>query len=1383
MGSEVSQAEAQGEHSSVIGGRYHVQQVLGRGGAAVVYRVSDSVLGRDVALKRLVVSGDGKLAKQTAGLFEQEFHTLAQLSHPRVIEVYDYSVDEVGPYYTMELLDGTDLRERSPLPWQTACQLLFDVCSSLALIHSRRLIHRDVTPRNIRTTQDGHAKLIDFGSMMPMGSSTLIVGTPPYLAPEALFCSMLDARSDLFSLGATLYHSLTGRPAYPARTLADLPELWTNTLAPPSSLVEDLPRALDDLVMSLLSFEPAMRPASAFEVMERLQGIAGIEHAEPVSVSRAYLSTPVLAGRDEALGSLRRETERALGGHGRGLVIQGESGLGRSRLLDACVVHAKLRGATVLRAGASSAGSEDFTVARALVDQLLESLPDIALSSAQAEGVSELLLREGPNGKATLADIAAKTLDRFAVQSALTRWFLRISETSALTLAVDDVHRIDEASLTLLAALVSQANRKRLLVVVTLALGTPATAPRPLEVLCGPSTKLTLLPLTPENSLALFTSVFGDVPNVAPISDAIHQVSAGNPRVSMDLAQHLADRGVIRYRGGVWTLPARVEDSDLPSSAAEALRARLASISDRARSLAEMQALAAHEAFTREDYLCLASVQATEVDRAISELVAEQVLASDGRIYTLAHRGWVSALTADLVETDARNRHAALVALYATRPGFAAIRHLFAAGLDQQGLDALAEKMRTMSPEHAFDDAYLSAKQVASTVAKALERALELGRSPREVNELRRWLSALGTASESEHYWRSGPAWLEQLKQDSGLTIWQGLGDMDPGMRLALTFQGAAERYANTPESQRVYAPDEAVRHLARHVGVSIAVGGRTLDAELLLSLPGLLEPFAALSPVLDAMRLNAISTCEVSCFGRLLRARSGWVEVHERLSLPEFRDVDYADVVRNALAYAIGMLEVRMGMPSALRWAELLAHDPLHRVSALHLQRCVRLQQGDWEEAERLRRQADVLALQSRSRQMFNAVWLELAVYSTSGDLTGLKQVLDRILALGTRYASWAPYRWLAEGHFQKLRGDLDAAREAFERASALSEPDESAPYRSRLAWPAATGALITTLVELGRHEDAVALGVSALGLCQKFEIDVLSHEISRALAVAEAKCGDYQGAAARLDLLIEEQRGLGVAGLYLGASYEARAHVAIWARDLKALDEYAARTAEEYRHARGSPLGARYERLMEEARRVEARKLPRLSQFAVSQTVITAISSHTSPATVVTEAMRGAEGTPERAARALALICKRHSASDGHLYLFGPSGLVLAAAYLPKPEPDGLPEYVNDYVQRQLGESVAGAPAAGAFVDATAHSWTDSHGVVRWPLLLTAVVEGVPQCAGVAVLTGGDAGELLGGVSPLLQALGAHFIELGDARGVASHSYDGGNTVVASG
>jgi serine/threonine protein kinase len=185
-----------------IADRYRVEARLGRGGMGVVYRVRDGSTDRALALKQLVLDGSPHHRTTAATLFEREFHTLAQLKHPHVIEVYDYGIDPAGPFYTMELLDEGDLRERQPLPWKTACGFLYDVCSSLALLHSRRLVHRDVSPRNIRCTAGGSAKLIDFGAMAPMGPCLQAVGTPPFTAPEVLHRLRIDGRTDLFSLGS-----------------------------------------------------------------------------------------------------------------------------------------------------------------------------------------------------------------------------------------------------------------------------------------------------------------------------------------------------------------------------------------------------------------------------------------------------------------------------------------------------------------------------------------------------------------------------------------------------------------------------------------------------------------------------------------------------------------------------------------------------------------------------------------------------------------------------------------------------------------------------------------------------------------------------------------------------------------------------------------------------------------------------------------------------------------------------------------------------------------------------------------------------------------------------------------------------------------------------
>src|SRR5687768_15146829 len=187
------------EHMRAVAARYVVEGTLGDGGMGAVYRARDSSSGALVALKRLVVPHERK-REHFVALFEREYHTLAQLAHPSVIAVYDYGVDEAGPFYTMELLTGRDLHDSSELPFREICGAFYDVASSLSLLHARRLVHRDVTARNIRIVAPGRAKLLDFGALVPMGVCKDIVCTPMYLAPEVLLLQSIDGRADLYAL-------------------------------------------------------------------------------------------------------------------------------------------------------------------------------------------------------------------------------------------------------------------------------------------------------------------------------------------------------------------------------------------------------------------------------------------------------------------------------------------------------------------------------------------------------------------------------------------------------------------------------------------------------------------------------------------------------------------------------------------------------------------------------------------------------------------------------------------------------------------------------------------------------------------------------------------------------------------------------------------------------------------------------------------------------------------------------------------------------------------------------------------------------------------------------------------------------------------------------
>lgn len=1189
----------------LIAQRYEVKQTLGFGGMARVYRVIDVLSGRALALKQLSFPAERDERASVEALFEREFHTLTQLTHPRVIAVYDYGVDAAtGPYYTMELLDGGDLRDRVPLPWRDACTLFFDVCSSLALLHSRRLLHRDISPRNIRCTRDGKAKLIDFGAMTPMGSAGMqLVGTPAFTPPEVVQRSTLDERADLFSLGATLYYALTGSVPYPARTFSEAIRAWSTKPLPPSSRVAGIPAQLDDLVMFLCSVEPATRPRTAFEVMQRLAAIAGLACSEPEGVSRAYLSTPVLVGRQLAVAELRQKSVDALAGRGGAVIVRGAAGLGRSRILDACALDAKTLGATVLRARATAAGQADFSVALGLIQHLLQAVAFDAwdqypeLFDVQAAPDNQNLERN--RSRVRLRNVSAMPPEQ--LRQAICRVMLAISEDHPLLLAVDDAHRIDEPSASVLAALVDQTRTRRLLLAATAV--TDGQRPTPaLEALLRRGQEIALEPLTRRETSSLFSSVFGDVPNVGSVAEEIHNVAHGNPRQSLDLAQHLVDEGIIVYAAGTWTLPRRLKSSDLPASAEAAIRARYDRLEPLPRFLAEAQALAFNDSFRHEDYHALRpDAGSRAVDRAISDLLSHQVLIGDGRTYALSSPAWNAVLVAGLSPEHLVARHRALAQMYSSNPGLGLTYHLFAGGCDEQGLDTTAGHF---TYEARFDVRALLHMNIASmgpTYAHAVQSAERLGRPPREVNELRRLLLTISVASEVSFYDEVGPAWLAQLEHDSGLGLWrQDIETTDSGERLTRALTRAHERYTATPERERVYRVDEAIRLLTHYVACAIAIGAKTKRVELLDPLPELLEPFVPLSPILQPIWQSALASRETDRDCRYLRARARWIEAHGTLLHFTGAELQHAEIIRNAVAYALGMTDAMLGLSGAAGWADGMDDDPLQKLSAVYLRKVVRLEQGDWDGAERLRRRAELMALQERSPQMFaSLLTIELAAHADARDLAGMKQVMAQIEPLAQRHPGWRPHLHLAEARFELVRGDYVAAKRGFERCIEEAALDPEGKSRALVVWVTAHCGMAEVLLALDLAEDARACIQNALTLCHALEIEVLPYELARPLALAEAKLGNHAAAIEGLDAVIDAQNALGITGLKLGLTYEARAQIAIWSHDEAAFERYANLTAREYRYGARCPLGARYERLANDARRIGFQSAPALEDI----------------------------------------------------------------------------------------------------------------------------------------------------------------------------------------
>jgi hypothetical protein len=561
---------------------------------------------------------------------------------------------------------------------------------------------------------------------------------------------------------------------------------------------------------------------------------------------------------------------------------------------------------------------------------------------------------------------------------------------------------------------------------------------------------------------------------------------------------------------------------------------------------------------------------------------------------------------------------------------------------------------------------------------------------------------------------------------------------------------------------------EEAIRMLAEYVVFSIAIGARTHDARMLEALPSVLEPFAVLSPLLDAIHNNAVATHRGQCECHYEFARARWIEVLTKLDAATGTEMQHIEAISNAVAYAIGMMEAQLGMASATSWAERLDRDPYQKVSALRLRRIVRLEQGDWPGADRYRRQAEVLALQQRTPQMFNSLLaVELAACLMARDLSGIQQVIEHMRPLAARCEGWVPHLIDAEASFHLVRGDLVSAKAGFERCIELSRFGADGFSLATAMWVAAQAGLAETLLAMDRPEEARALASAALEVCDARKIGSHAFDIVRVLALAEAKLGDVH-AAPRLDALIDKQLQLGVTGLRLGLSYEARAQTALWSGDESAFEQYARLTAREYRYGAHSPLGARYERLVNEASRRgfhASSNLVDVAPTALDSNSLASDDVHS----VVMRSMARARRTEERASAALHLVCDARAANEGHLYLTSATGLVLSASRGGTP-PESLAARVGEYLAREQTRSAdMEEMATGELLEDDVDSSNVRISGVTYELyLLSCLVGAVGTVAGVAAVVTGEASLRSATQGQLLTVLAAHLLQTGDSTGV---------------
>jgi serine/threonine-protein kinase len=294
----------------LLGGRYELEQLLGQGGMAQVYRARDRVLDRPVAVKLLrpEYANDATFVAR----FQREARAAANLVHPNIVAVYDVGQDGNQHYIVMEYIAGRTLkefiRERAPLPVDLALRIAEEVCTALEYAHRHGLIHRDIKPQNILLDEEGEVvKVADFGiakSRLDPESTAdrLALGTVKYISPEQARGVEVVPQSDLYSLGVVLYEMLTGRQPFDGETPVSIALQHIEAEPPPPRQINPyIPPAVEAILLRALAKNPRERYASAREMRQALERyrLAGLETTGPLPQAVAPPAIPAPPARPD----------------------------------------------------------------------------------------------------------------------------------------------------------------------------------------------------------------------------------------------------------------------------------------------------------------------------------------------------------------------------------------------------------------------------------------------------------------------------------------------------------------------------------------------------------------------------------------------------------------------------------------------------------------------------------------------------------------------------------------------------------------------------------------------------------------------------------------------------------------------------------------------------------------------------------------------------------------------------------------------------------------------------------------------------------------------------------------------------------------------------
>jgi tetratricopeptide (TPR) repeat protein len=426
-----------------LGKRYQLMERIGQGGMGVVYRAKDRLTDSEIALKSLLL--DSKVPEsELHGLTQRvqlanEFKWLSSLRHPNIVSVIDYGFDLLGqPYFTMEFLQGHSniVEYCAKKPLHQRLGILGNVLHALAYLHRRNVIHRDLKNSNVLVRGE-QVKLLDFGLVTLGGQehanpSNIVVGTLAYLAPEAILGASPSVSSDLYAFGVLAYYALTGSLPFDKKYSS---ELIQDILYSPVAFPDwEQPDELRQILSKLLAKTPEERFASAHDVIMELNRIGATIPIETQQTRESYLKAAAFVGRKSESLKLKMALMAAQAGKSSAWLIAGETGIGKSRLIQELRTHALTRACTILEAEANPQSPVPYSLWRKVFGRLRLEL--------QLDKREEALID-------AVFGATEKPLENFSQR--LTNLLVKhLQGQNAVLFILEDIHWADESSLELL---------------------------------------------------------------------------------------------------------------------------------------------------------------------------------------------------------------------------------------------------------------------------------------------------------------------------------------------------------------------------------------------------------------------------------------------------------------------------------------------------------------------------------------------------------------------------------------------------------------------------------------------------------------------------------------------------------------------------------------------------------------------------------------------------------------------------------------------------------------------------------------------------------------------------------------------------------------------